>query len=74
MMRSTPIYEIRVRGHLDPAWATWLDDVAIVNCANGEAVLTVPVSDQAALNGLLNRVFALNLDLIAVNRELPEPK
>jgi hypothetical protein len=74
MMRSRPIYEIRVRGHLDPEWAAWLDNVTIENGANGEAVLTVPIPDQAALNGLLNRVFALNLNLIAVNQVLPVPK
>ncbi len=73
-MNSSPIYEIRVRGHLGPEWATWLDNVTIENCVNGEAVLTVPISDQAALNGLLNRVFALNLYLIAVNQVPPMPK
>jgi hypothetical protein len=59
-------YEVRVRGHLAPEWAAWLDNPAIENCANGEAVLTASVADQAALNGLLNRVFALNLKLLAV--------
>jgi hypothetical protein len=66
-MNSGPVYEIRVRGHLNQEWATWLNNATIENLANGEAVLTVPISDQAALNGLINRVFALNLYLVSVN-------
>ncbi len=74
MMRSRPIYEIRVRGHLDPEWATWLDNGTIENNTDGEAVLIVAILDQAALNGLLNRMLALNLTVIAVNQVRPEPQ
>ncbi len=59
-------YYIRVRGHLDQSWSTWFDDLAITNEANGEAVLTGPVIDQAALHGLLAKVRDLGLPLIAV--------
>jgi hypothetical protein len=44
-------YSIRVRGHLDQSWSAWFDDLAITNEANGDAVLTGPVVDQAALHG-----------------------
>lgn len=73
-MNSGPIYEIRVRGHLNQEWANWLNNATIENRANGEAVLTAQVEDQAALNGLLNRVFALNLHLIAVNQVPAAPQ
>ncbi len=72
-MNSDQIYEVRVRGHLAPEWAAWLDNPLIENLANGEAVLTAVLADQAALSGLLNRVFALNLKLLAVNLLPPAP-
>ena len=59
-------YSIRVRGHLDQSWSAWFDDLAITNEANGDAVLTGPVVDQAALHGLLAKVRDLGLPLIAV--------
>jgi hypothetical protein len=61
-------YQMRVRGHLETEWAEWFDGLTIVNEPNGEATLTGPVRDQAALNGLLNKVFGLNLELISVMR------
>ena len=73
-MKTSLDYEIRVRGHLDPEWATWLDNVTIENCANGDALLTVALSDQAALSGLLSRMFALNLKLLSLNPAPPAPK
>ena len=59
-------YSIRVRGHLDQSWSAWFDDLAITNEVNGDAVLTGPVVDQAALHGLLAKVRDLGLPLIAV--------
>ena len=61
-------YQMRVKGHLETEWAEWFDGLTIVNEPNGEATLTGPVRDQAALNGLLNKVFGLNLELISVMR------
>ena len=60
------LYYIRVRGHLDQSWSVWFDDLAITNEVNGDAVLTGPVVDQAALHGLLAKVRDLGLPLIAV--------
>jgi hypothetical protein len=65
-------YQMRVKGHLETEWAEWFDGLTIVNEPNGEATLTGPVRDQAALNGLLNKVFGLNLELISVMR-VPSP-
>lgn len=62
------VYQIRINGHLDETWITWLSPLVIVNKANGEAILTGPVQDQAELAGLLDRIFDLNLTLLAVNR------
>jgi hypothetical protein len=60
------IYQIRVKEHLDSEWAGWFAPLVIVNEPNGEATLTGSVVDQAALHGLLNKLFSLNLTLIAL--------
>ena len=67
-MSTTLVYQIRINGHLDETWITWFSPLVVVNEANGEAILTGPVRDQAELAGLLNRIFDLNLTLLAVNR------
>jgi hypothetical protein len=66
---NTPVvYQIRVKGHLDETWIDWFSPLAVVNEVNGEATLTGEARDQAELAGVLNRIFDLNLTLLAVNR------
>ncbi len=73
-MDAPTFYQIRVSGHLGSEWGEWFGDFTIDNQPNGEATLTGVVADQAALHGLLQQLFALNLTLIAVNRlEPPAP-
>ena len=67
------VYQIRVRGHLGAWWSEWFEGWRISNEENGEAVLTGPVADQAALHGLLARVRDLGLPLIAVTRSPVDP-
>ena len=62
------VYQIRINGHLDETWINWFSPLVIVNDANGEATLTGAVRDQAELDGLLGKVFDLNLTLLAVNQ------
>jgi hypothetical protein len=62
-------YLIRVQGHLDRQWADWLNDLAITHIVNGESELVCRVRDQAALHGLLNQLFALNVALVSVVRQ-----
>jgi hypothetical protein len=61
------IYQIRIQGHLSTEWSAWFDGLTITNDPNGEAVLTGPLPDQAALYGVLNRLQMLNLALLSVN-------
>jgi hypothetical protein len=61
-------YEIRVEGHLADRWSDWFNGLAIRKEANGETQLSGALSDQAALFGVLNKIHALNLALISVNR------
>jgi len=60
-------YRIRVRGHLDEAWADWFEGLAITNLEGGEAELSGPLPDQAALHGVLNQIGSLGLTLLSVN-------
>jgi hypothetical protein len=66
------IYQIHIQGHLSADWSAWFDGLAITNQPNGEAVLTGPLPDQAALYGVLNRLQALNLALLSVHRCQPD--
>ena len=61
-----PVYEIRVKGHLDSRWSEWFDGLEISNLENGDAVLSGDIVDQAALHGLLTRVRDLGLPLVGV--------
>ena len=63
----THYYEIRVKGHMDLSWADWFDGLAISHQDHGETLLSGPLTDQAALHGLLNRLRGLGIELIAVN-------
>ncbi|HSK89312.1 MAG TPA: hypothetical protein VK880_13195 [Anaerolineales bacterium] len=67
-MSTALVYQIRITGHLDESWIIWFSPLVIVNEANGETTLTGAVRDQAELHGLLERVFDLNVTLLAVNR------
>jgi len=62
------IYQIRILGHLESRWQAWFEEMGITNLENGEALLTGPLPDQAALFGVLLKVRDLGLPLIAVNR------
>lgn len=67
-------YEIRVKGHLDPSWSDWFDEMSIIHEANGETLLVGRLTDQAALHGLLNRLSDLGISLISVNPIDDDPK
>jgi hypothetical protein len=64
--RAAMIYEIRVRGVLDPQWSSWFDGLRVEEAGWGETVIVGPVVDQAALHGLLTRVRDLGLPLLSV--------
>jgi hypothetical protein len=71
--REEPLmYRIRVLGILDPNWSEWLESMSIVSedQPNGcnTTILTGRVADQAALRGILTRLWDLNLDVLSVTR------
>jgi hypothetical protein len=61
------VYQIQVRGKLNESWSDWLSGMTITS-ESGITTLTGPVADQAALRGLLSRIWDLNLILISVTR------
>ncbi len=63
------MYEIRIKGHLDPTWSEWFAGLTITHNSKGETILAGPVLDQAALFGILDKVRDLGLTLVAVCQE-----
>jgi hypothetical protein len=66
------IYEITVQGYLDKSRADWFDGMVIEPQVGAEGVsvtqLTGEVVDQAALLGLLRKLYDLGLTLLLVKR------
>ena len=63
-------YEIKVPGKISSNWSDWVGQMTITVECEGDgppiAVLTGAL-DQAALHGLLRRLYSLGLPLISVN-------
>ena len=59
-------YHIQVQGRLDESWSAWFDGLAIA-FEDGVTTLTGALADQAALRGVLVRIWDLNLAVISVN-------
>jgi hypothetical protein len=65
-------YVITVRGVAGPTVRAALDDV-VLNAVGDTTVLRRAGTDQAALHGLLRRIWDLGLDVIDVHLESAEP-
>ncbi len=62
-------YQIKVPGELDRSWTGWDGEMTIVVENEGDdlSITTLTGSfDQAALQGLLRRLYSLGLPLISV--------
>ena len=63
-------YQIKVPGHLGESWSDWAGEmtIAVESEGDGPPVTTLTGTlDQAALQGLLRRLYSLGLPLISVN-------
>jgi len=63
-------YQIKISGQLSENWSDWIENLAIeVECMDDGSPLTTLTSsvDQAALHGLLRRLYNLGFPLISVN-------
>ena len=62
-------YQIKVPGHLDKSWSEWIGRMTItVEYEEDGPPITILTGslDQAALQGLLRRIYSLGLPLISV--------
>ena len=59
------VYQIRIKGHLDPLWNEWFEGLTLTLEDNGDTLLTGSVVDQAALHGLLKKIRDLGLPLVS---------
>lgn len=53
MTTSPTTYAIRVNGHLDDHWSSWLGELDMTRDDDGGTTVTVAVADQAQLHGVL---------------------
>ena len=66
---------IRIKGHLDPSWQEWLENLQIVHEDGGTSRLLGPLQDQSALHGVLATIGRLNLTLLSLERnETPQTR
>ena len=67
-----PCYQIQVEGVLDPQWSDCLAGLAISvreqPARPPVTVLTGPLQDQSALQGVLDTLFMLKMPLLMVER------
>ena len=66
------IYRIQIKGHLGAQWAASFEGLTLTLEEDGNTLLTGPVTDQAALYGLLRKVRDLGLPLLEVKRIIPD--
>lgn len=64
-------YEIHIQGHLSADWSDWFGGLTVTNLDGGEALISGHIADQAALHGVLARLYSLNLTLLALQRVAP---
>jgi len=73
-------YQIRVEGQIGPRWLSWFDGLCIATAeehagrgTGGPAITTLTgvLPDQAALAGLLQKLYTLGLPLLEVRRKEP---
>jgi hypothetical protein len=63
-------YEIQVPGEIDEGWVDWADRMTIRVISEGDEIpvtILTGTIDQAALHGLLRRLYSLSLPLISVH-------
>jgi len=66
--KEHPVYEIRVRGHLDPKRIHWFESLTVGKGSDGETLIVGPIPDQAALHGLLSWLYDIGMPLLSVKQ------
>jgi hypothetical protein len=65
-------YRIRVQGNLDAGWADYFDDMQFTasSAPDGSPITTLmgTLVDQAAMQGVLQKLYSLGFPLISVEK------
>jgi hypothetical protein len=65
-------YRIVILGELDPSWSEWLGGMQVTTDydPDGKTITTLygEILDQAALRGVLNKIWDLHLTLLSVTQ------
>lgn len=69
---SPGFYTILVQGALDPEWGSRLANMQVLNEPVGVVRLTGHMADQAALQGVLEQLYAFGLPILSVTRLVEE--
>ena len=62
------VYRIQVKESPGHHIIDYFPELTITTLENGEAILTAPIVDQAALRGLLNHLWDFNITVTSVER------
>lgn len=65
---SPTTYHIRIQGSLSPILCSWFGDVHIHSQSHNETLLEGDFADQAALRGLLDQLWNLNMTVLSVTQ------
>ena len=65
---TATVYEIKIKGYLDPSWADWFGGCVIIH-QDEVTLLRCLAIDQAALLGILAKIAELNLTLLSLERK-----
>lgn len=77
--RSTSaVYQIKVQGSVGPQWSEYFAGLDLAVELDGEQIplttLTGRVPDQAALRGILNKLWDMNVTLISAEQITAQPQ
>jgi hypothetical protein len=71
-MDQTSVYQIRVAGRLSESWQDYFDEMEIAYTTSDEGkeitIFTGKLADQAALQGTIQKLYALGLPLVSVQK------
>jgi hypothetical protein len=63
-------YQVEIKEQLDESWTEWFSDFELEYRSDDQnnpfTILTGEVMDQAALNGILTKIWNLNLTVLSV--------
>jgi hypothetical protein len=65
--QNKKVYQIRLKGRIDPKWSGWFEDFSITHCGQDETLLVGAVVDQSALHGVLLKISNLGIPIISIN-------